>query len=373
MAAPKPLHYATKVSFEERAKSATHPLTSYLLRLMTVKRSNLCLSVDVSTTHQLLHLADVCGPFIVVLKTHHDIVNNWDYNPSTGTGAKLQRLGRKHGFLVFEDRKFGDIGNTVQMQYTEGTARIIDWSQITNVNMMSGKMAVGALAEAAGKWRERRKYEVKTDIWVGTPRPESLEGEEDIHVEEGDVNCLGGRDQVAERAERKASIVSITTVSQHFESADSPRASSVDFEGEALEGIEEPPLERGLLILAQMSSVGNFMGKEYTDACVQAAREYSGFVMGFIAQETLNKEKDDNFITMTPGCQLPPAESEDENAKVNGDGKGQQYNTPKKIVGEMGCDIVIVGRGIIKAVDPATEAERYRNKAWEAYEERIAV
>jgi uridine monophosphate synthetase len=39
----------------------------------------------------------------------------------------------------------------------------------------------------------------------------------------------------------------------------------------------------------------------------------------------------------------------------------------------MGNDIVIVGRGIIKAGDPATEAERYRRKAWEAYEERISL
>jgi uridine monophosphate synthetase len=74
---------------------------------------------------------------------------------------------------------------------------------------------------------------------------------------------------------------------------------------------------------------------------------------------------------MTPGCQLPP-DAEDEDADVQGDGKGQQYNTPGKIVGLMGSDIVIVGRGIIKAGDPVKEAERYRKKAWEAYEERIA-
>jgi len=37
----------------------------------------------------------------------------------------------------------------------------------------------------------------------------------------------------------------------------------------------------------------------------------------------------------------------------------------------MGTDIVIVGRGIVKAEDPVAEAERYRRKAWEAYEERV--
>ena len=75
---------------------------------------------------------------------------------------------------------------------------------------------------------------------------------------------------------------------------------------------------------------------------------------------------------MAPGCQLP-LDDVDERTRVEGDGKGQQYNTPQKLIGEMGNGIVIVGRGIIKAADPAKEAERYRRRAWEAYEERIGV
>jgi uridine monophosphate synthetase len=339
---------------------------------MTLKKSNLCLSADVSTTNQLLQVADAIGPSIVVLKTHYDLIANWDYNPTTGTGARLGRIARRHGFLIFEDRKFGDIGNTVQLQYTEGTAKIIDWSHITNVNMIPGKAAVDALAEAAVRWRERKRYEVKTDITVGTPRPESLnsDDESDTDTRTPMPEDHGLEAYKASNAGRKASIVSITTVSQHFEPANSPR-SYEDFGDEVLPGIEEAPTDRGLLILAQMSSKGNFMTKEYTKACLESAREHKNFVMGFVSQETLNTAPDDQFISMTPGCQLPP-ESEDEDAEIQGDGKGQQYNTPEKIVGLMGNDIVIVGRGIIKAGDPVKEAERYRKKAWEAYEERIA-
>jgi uridine monophosphate synthetase len=336
---------------------------------MALKKSNLCLSADVSTAKQLLLLADLIGPSIVVLKTHYDLINNWDYSPTTGTGAKLARLARRHGFLIFEDRKFGDIGNTVQLQYTEGTAKIIEWSHITNVNMVPGKAAVDALADAAKAWRERKRYEVKTDISVGTPRPESLDSD-------GDDDRFGApisedSNLSASCQGRKASIVSITTVSQHFEPANSPR-SHEEFGEEVLPGIEEAPMERGLLILAQMSSVGNFMTGAYTQACVESAREHKDFVMGFIAQESLNTELEDQFINMTPGCQLPPPTA-DEDAEVQGDGKGQQYNTPSKIIGLMGNDIVIVGRGIIKAEDPAKEAARYRQKAWEAYENRIAA
>jgi uridine monophosphate synthetase len=360
-----------KQTYDERAQNASHPLSAYLLRLIVIKKSNLCLSADVSTTQQLLHLADTIGPSIVVLKTHYDLITNWDYNPEHGTGVKLARLARRHGFLIFEDRKFGDIGNTVQMQYTEGTAKIIEWAHITNVNMIPGKAAVDALAEAAARWRERKRYEVKTDITVGTPRPESVESDDEKDEttrpmpEEQGPEAYG-----AASVGRKASIVSITTVSQHFEPANSPRSYD-EFGEDVFPGIEEPPLERGLLILAQMSSKGNFMTRAYTDACVDSAREHKDYVMGFISQETLNTEPDDDFISMTPGCQLPP-KGVAEDAKIEGDGKGQQYNTPQKLVGQMGNDIVIVGRGIIKAANPVSEAERYRKKAWEAYEERIS-
>lgn len=380
-------HPITTTPFSARAKSATHPLSAYLLRLMVLKKSNLCLSADVSSTKALLKLADTVGPAIVVLKTHYDLVSNWDYHPVTGTGARLASLARKHGFLIFEDRKFGDIGNTVQLQYTEGTARIIEWSHITNVNMVPGKAAVEALADAARAWRERKRYEVKTDISAGLPRPEWLDSDGEDEDEEGDTistpvrsnnysNETNGLSAAqGQQAGRKASIVSITTVSQHFAPANSPRSYEDSFgSGEAeicYPGIEEAPLERGLLILAQMSSVGNFMGPEYTKACVEAARENKDFVMGFVAQESLNAEKDDMFVNMTPGCQLPPP-GEDEDGEVQGDGKGQQYNTPRKIVG-LGNDVVIVGRGIIKAEDPRKEAERYRHRAWEAYEERVGA
>ena len=258
----------------------------------------------------------------------------------------------------------------MQLQYTEGTAKIIEWSHITNVNMIPGKAAVDSLADAAVRWRERKRYEVKTDISAGTPRPESLDSDEEDNTRTPIPEQHGLEAYKPGHVERKSSIVSITTVSQHFEPVNSPR-SYEDSGDDAYPGIEEPPLERGLLILAQMSSKGNFMTREYTDACVESAREHEDYVMGFVSQETLNTKPDDQFISFTPGCQLPP-EHANEDANVEGDGKGQQYNTPQKLIGEMGSDIVIVGRGIIKAANPANEAGRYRRKAWEAYEKRIA-
>ncbi|KPM34622.1 Orotidine 5'-phosphate decarboxylase [Neonectria ditissima] len=364
-------HPTLKATFASRSATATHPLNAYLFKLMDLKASNLCLSADVATARELLYFADKIGPSIVVLKTHYDMISGWDFHPQTGTGAKLASLARKHGFLIFEDRKFGDIGNTVELQYTSGAARIIEWAHITNVNMVPGKASVTSLSNAAAKWLKRRDYEVKTSVSVGTPTISNA----DYDSERSDAERTDGSDEAEPPRPdngRKGSIVSTTTVTQQYEAADSPRHVKTIAEGDDnhFPGIDDAPVERGLLILAQMSTEGNFMNKEYTQACVEAAREHKDFVMGFISQESLNSKPDDAFIHMTPGCQLPP-DGEDVNADVKGDGKGQQYNTPQKIVGIAGADIAIVGRGIIKAGDPEEEAERYRSAAWKAYTERV--
>lgn len=118
-----------------------HPLASKLLKIMEEKQSNLCVSADVTSSEELLQLADSLGPSVCVLKTHVDIlkvcvkptrisrqrilsggmvecdsfIRQQDY--TAAFSQKLQALAEKHNFLIFEDRKFADIGNTVKHQY----------------------------------------------------------------------------------------------------------------------------------------------------------------------------------------------------------------------------------------------------------------
>ena len=92
-----------------RARSAlntTGPLASYLLSLVSVKQTNLCLSADVETSAELLQLAEDVGDSICVLKTHCDIVTDW----SDRTAQTLREIAKRKWFLIFEDRKFADIG-----------------------------------------------------------------------------------------------------------------------------------------------------------------------------------------------------------------------------------------------------------------------
>ena len=99
---------SARQSFEARgARDGLHPLTAYLYRLMAAKQTNLCVSADVNSTSALLRLAEEVGDAICVLKTHADIVD--DFGERTVRG--LVEISKRKHFVIFEDRKFGDIGS----------------------------------------------------------------------------------------------------------------------------------------------------------------------------------------------------------------------------------------------------------------------
>ena len=121
------------------------------------------------------------------------------------------------------------------------------------------------------------------------------------------------------------------------------------------------PLNRGLLLLAEMSSSGSLAKGEYTQATLEMARKNQDFVLGFIAQRKISKHDDEDFLVLTPGVQM----------QTSGDSLGQQYRTPEEVILKDGCDVIIVGRGIYGEPDRIAErAREYRDAGWKAYEQR---
>lgn len=132
----------TTLSFEDRATLSSHPVAKKLLSLMAIKKTNLAFSADVTSAEAILTLANDIGPEICILKTHIDIIE--DFTPALT--RELRKLADHHQFLIFEDRKFADIGNTVKQQYAGGIYRIADWADIINAHSLPGDGIIDGLS-----------------------------------------------------------------------------------------------------------------------------------------------------------------------------------------------------------------------------------
>jgi orotidine-5'-phosphate decarboxylase len=216
------------------------------------------------------------GPYIAVFKTHIDIISDFGVN----TIDRLQELAKKHNFLIFEDRKFVDIGNTVQKQYRGGALRIYDWAHIINASVLAGDGIIDALAQT---------------------------------IEHGDER------------------------------------------------------DRGILILAEMTSKGSLAVGEYTQASVEIAKKHRKHVLGFVSTQQLSSfttsdhgASEEDFVIFTTGISI----------SSHGDALGQQYQSPASAMAR-GADFLIVGRGIYSGPDPVASAQAYREAGWAAYLSRL--
>jgi orotidine-5'-phosphate decarboxylase len=124
----------TEFTFEDRAAASKNAAGKAFYAAMLAKQSNLCVAADVTSSAELIVLAEKVAPYICCLKTHCDIVSDW----TAATAAALRALADKHNFLIFEDRKFADIGNTVVAQCKSGVYKIASWADFVNAHSLPG-------------------------------------------------------------------------------------------------------------------------------------------------------------------------------------------------------------------------------------------
>ncbi|XP_014206508.1 uridine 5'-monophosphate synthase [Copidosoma floridanum] len=123
------------------------------------------------------------------------------------------------------------------------------------------------------------------------------------------------------------------------------------------EGLNEIAEDRGIFLVAEMSSEGALTTGDYVKSAVAMSKN-SDLVAGFVCQK--NIFTDPGLIQLTPGVKLTKSS----------DSLGQQYNTPQDVI-HSGGDIIVVGRGITQSTDKLASILEYKKILWEAYESRI--
>lgn len=107
------------------------------------KQSLVCLAADRSTMAGLFDLIETVGSSIAALKTHVDLVDDW----TPEAWSEFCAAAKEADLLIFEDRKFADIGKISRSQMA-GIYDIRSWSNIVTAHLISGPDIVDGLQAA---------------------------------------------------------------------------------------------------------------------------------------------------------------------------------------------------------------------------------
>ena len=258
-------------TFIDRIETAKCEKNKSLLETIRSKKTNVCLSIDVVKCSEVLETLDQLGPHICLAKTHVDILEDIIEFGVSKFSERLKSLSKKHNFLIMEDRKFSDIGNTFAMQLFQGPFRIVQWADFVTAHAVSGP----GMLETLKKKR--------------------------------DSNCPA------------------------------------------------------VVFVAEMSSSGNFITPDYSQKTLKLGRKFPDLVSGFVYRNH-DVISDDAFVRFMPGVSL----------ETSTDGGDQSYVTVEKAVGEEKCDVIIVGRAILKSEDRIATVETLKSRAWQCFRERYS-
>lgn len=130
----------------ERESLTESALIKKILGIMRRKKSNLCLAVDYTTVEQCLQMIELAGPFVLAIKLHADAIT--DFNEEFT--RKLTTMANDMDFIIFEDRKFGDTGNTNLLQLT-GAQKIANWADVVTVHAVQGSDSIAGVFRKLAK------------------------------------------------------------------------------------------------------------------------------------------------------------------------------------------------------------------------------
>lgn len=127
--------------YEKRAELATCEIAKQLFTIMATKKSNLCLSVDLTSSTKILDLIEKVGEHVCLVKTHIDIIEDF----TDDFVRQLKQLADRFNFLILEDRKYADIGAIVSLQYLKGLYKVGEWADCVTAHSLPGEGILKAL------------------------------------------------------------------------------------------------------------------------------------------------------------------------------------------------------------------------------------
>ena len=129
----------------ERWVQAASPIAKRYMEVAAAKRSLVCLAADRNTMGGLFSLLEDVGEHVAALKTHVDLVDDW----SPDAWADFCKAAHDANLLVFEDRKFADIGKISRAQMA-GIYDIRSWADLVTAHLISGPDVVDGLQAGWG-------------------------------------------------------------------------------------------------------------------------------------------------------------------------------------------------------------------------------
>lgn len=131
---------SVRTPLKDRDSLTVSPLNKKILSVMRKKKSNLCLAIDYTTAEEVLQMAERAGPFVMAVKVHADAITDF----SEEFTRKLETLANDMDFIIFEDKKFADTGNTTLLQL-KGYQKIASWADVVTVHAVQGSESISTV------------------------------------------------------------------------------------------------------------------------------------------------------------------------------------------------------------------------------------
>ena len=132
-------------AWKVRWKASSLPMAKTFMEVACRKESLVCLAADKYTMAELFELLTAVGSSIAALKTHVDLIDDWNVEE----WERFCKLAQDMDLLIFEDRKFADIGKISRRQMG-GIYNIKQWSDLVTAHLISGPDIVDGLQAAWG-------------------------------------------------------------------------------------------------------------------------------------------------------------------------------------------------------------------------------